>query len=96
VRATGRPIFLSDIPVHREQNPMRCTYFDAESDQLLASAIANQWADLHLGPEIKIEKSARVELADQVLKSGKVFIDIAREALLINELKLKGNSRNAT
>lgn len=81
VRATGRPIFLSDIPVHREQNPEHCTYFDAESDQQLAAAIVGQWASLTAGPNTVSEVDAQQALAERILNSARVFCDIARTAL---------------
>jgi len=81
VRATGRPIFLSDIPVHREQNPEHCTYFDAESDQQLALAIAGQWDSLTAGPDTVSEAAAQQALEERILNSARVFCDIARTAL---------------
>lgn len=81
VRATGRPIFLSGIPVHQEQNPERCTYFDVESDQQLAAAIASQWTGLLPGPDHICEAKAQRELEARILNSARVFCDIARTAL---------------
>lgn len=81
VRATGRPIFLSNIPVHLEQNPAHCTYFNAESDQQLAAAIASQWSDLLAGPDLVSEAEAQQELEARILNSARVFCDIARTAL---------------
>lgn len=87
VRATGRPIFLSNIPVHLEQNPAHCTYFDAESDQQLAAAIASQWSGLLAGPDTVSETSAQQALETRILNSARAFIDVAREALHINEFQ---------
>lgn len=81
VRATGRPIFLSDLPVHREQNPAYCTYFSPESDEQLAATIASQWNDLRSGPDPVNEEKARDELESRVLGSAHVFYEIARLAL---------------
>jgi glycosyltransferase involved in cell wall biosynthesis len=81
VRATGRPIFLSDIPVHKEQNPQDSTYFDAKSDQQLASEIASQWNGLLAGPDPVKETSAQQALETRILNSARVFCDIARTAL---------------
>lgn len=81
VRATGRPIFLSNIPVHQEQNPEHCTYFDAESDQHLACEVARQWPGLLSGPDAVIEANAQQALEARILNSARVFCDIARAAL---------------
>ena len=85
VRATGRPIFLSDIPVHREQNPENCAYFDPESDEQLALLLASQWNGLRVGPDSAAEERAREELDDRILRSGREFCDIARMALDISK-----------
>lgn len=81
VRATGRPIFLSNIPVHQEQNPEHCTYFDAESDHQLAKEIAKQWAGLAPGPNAEIEANAQKAVEARILNSALTFCDIARAAL---------------
>ncbi|WP_158904630.1 glycosyltransferase family 1 protein [Burkholderia sp. L27(2015)] len=81
VRATGRPVFLSDLPVHREQSPERCTYFNPESEQHLASVLAGQWLGLQPGPDYVAEKNAREALQNRILDSARIFCDIARNAL---------------
>ena len=83
VRATGRPIFLSDIPVHREQALDHCFYFLPESDEQLALLLKNQWMDLAPGPDLIAEKRARQGLETRILDSARVFCDIARTALSI-------------
>jgi glycosyltransferase involved in cell wall biosynthesis len=87
VRATGRPIFLSKIPVHLEQNPPHCTYFDAESEQQLAVEIASQWPSLSAGPDPIKEVIAQSDLAEQILSSGQLFVALVQEALNISRLK---------
>jgi len=77
VRATGRPIFLSDIPVHREQCPPRCTYFSPESDEQLASLLAEEWNRLQPGPDSHAEEKARQEVEIRIQNSGRTFCDIA-------------------
>lgn len=83
VRATGRPIFLSNIPVQLEQNPEHCTYFDAESEQQLTAAIADQWDGLTPGPDTVNEAAAQQALEERILNSARVFCDIARTALSV-------------
>lgn len=83
VRATGRPIFLSDIPVHREQAPQHCTYFAPESDAQLAAAVAAAWPMLSPGPDAAAEAAARQNVEQRILASARGFCDIARAALEI-------------
>jgi glycosyltransferase involved in cell wall biosynthesis len=89
VRAIGKPIFLSDIPVHREQNPDHCIFFDAESDRQLAFKIASHWHNLMGGPNPEAEKRAKEELADLVLSSGRNFVKLAHQAIHISMMNQK-------
>jgi len=83
VRAVGRPIFLSDIAVHREQAPDRCTFFPPQSDEALAGALAAQWEGLSPGPDAAAEAAARALVASRILASARKFCEIAREARTI-------------
>lgn len=80
-RAAGRPIFLSDLPVHREQAPPGCTYFEPLSDEALAQALRERWAGLAAGPDAAAEDAAREAMASRILRSARTFGDIARQAL---------------
>ncbi len=84
VRATGRPIFLSDIPVHREQNPPHCSYFNPESDEQLAEILACQWGTLRPGTDVRAESEARQDMETRTLNSAHVFCEIANMALDIS------------
>ena len=44
-RAIGNPIFISDIPVHREQAP-QSNLFSPLSDSILADLLYNHWPSL--------------------------------------------------
>ncbi|OWV92179.1 glycosyltransferase [Rhizobium sp. R635] len=80
VRAVGRPIFLSDLPVHREQAPSRCFYFDPQSDEELAGLLAERWEQLPPGPDAEMERKSRAEMQGLLLNSAREFCDIARQA----------------
>lgn len=80
-RAIGRPIFLSDLPVHREQDPAHCTYFDPHDASDLAAKLAAAWAGLVPGPDRASELAARREMEGRILDAGRVFHDIARQAM---------------
>lgn len=83
VRAVGRPIFLSNLPVHKEQCPESCTYFDPEIGEQLAAVIANQWNELQVGPDPIAEKKAQRKLEGRILNSARMFCDITRMALTV-------------
>jgi len=40
----GKNIILSDIPVHREQSPERCIYFDSSNAGELANIVLDIWS----------------------------------------------------
>lgn len=83
VRATGRAIFLSDIPVHREQALNRGVYFVPESDEQLASLLSQQWGSLTPGPDPLAEETARQALDLLILDSAREFVAIAQTAVSI-------------
>lgn len=60
-------IFLSDLPVHREQNPQNVYYFDPYDEQSLAQAFLSQ--------RINIRK---VDYCDNVIAFGEAFVNIVK------------------
>jgi len=81
VRAIGRPIFLSDLPVHREQAPARCTFFVPASADDLAVKLEIQWPKLQAGPDYPAEQRSRQALEDRIIRSGREFMNIVRSSL---------------
>jgi hypothetical protein len=60
-RALGKRIFVSDIPVHREQNPDDAMYFDPDNAEELADLIEGEWPHLAPGLDPGRERRARDE-----------------------------------
>lgn len=81
VRAVGRPIFLSDLPVHREQAPDRCWYFDAATEEDLARLLAAEWDALRAGPDTAAESAARDAMRALWLNSAREFCAIVHTAM---------------
>jgi hypothetical protein len=81
VRAVGRPIFLSDIPVHSEQSPPRSIFFTPESAEDLATLLAANWPTLQPGPDHATEQKARSAVNRQNHASAVEFKNIAMAAL---------------
>lgn len=84
IRATGRPIFLSDLPVHREQSPDRCEYFDPLDERHLAELLGSKWPELKPGPDPDAEQQASVITRSRIEEAARGFIEIARSAMQIN------------
>jgi glycosyltransferase involved in cell wall biosynthesis len=76
-RCIGKPIILSDIPVHIEQNPPNSEYFDHTSSESLAQAMAKWWKALSPGPNAGQEATAREKNRTDVREFAKKFLEIA-------------------
>jgi glycosyltransferase involved in cell wall biosynthesis len=82
-RALGKRIFVSDIPVHREQNPHDALFFDPNNPEQLADLIEGEWPHLEPGPDLVRERRARDEQPKLIDDFAYRFVDIvarAREA----------------
>ena len=77
-RALGRPCLLSDLPVHREQNPPGARFFPPESAEALAGLIAELWEHGTPGPDLEAEAAARETARAQQLAFGREFLELAR------------------
>jgi glycosyltransferase involved in cell wall biosynthesis len=75
-RAFGKKVYVSDIPVHREQDPPHARFFDPCSSDELAALIAEDWESLTPGPDRGREGSARSAQAARAIDFGRRFLDI--------------------
>lgn len=79
-RMLGKTIFLSDIAVHREQNPLDALYFAPQSVEALVGAIASVWDGLAQGGSRENEAVARRLQGSLVTDYARDFMRIADEA----------------
>jgi len=82
-KSTGKRLLLSDLEVHREQNPPAAAYFDRHDAKDLASKLAEIWANAPSGPDCELEQRARTELPARMQEFSNTFLSIAREAMNI-------------
>ncbi len=80
-RALGKPIFLSDLPVHREQDPPEARFFAPRDAAALADLIAADWETLAPGPTLDHERAAREIHSARVRNYGEAFVQIAGGAM---------------
>jgi glycosyltransferase involved in cell wall biosynthesis len=78
-RCLGKTIFLSDIPVHREQNPPKGIFFPPDSPEALKGILGEWWDKLAPGPDLEKEAGARTKALEEVTSFGYRFLEIARE-----------------
>ena len=79
-RALGKKIILSDIDVHREQNPLGAVFFEKGNADDLSSRLLSSWQNADLGLNLSLEKEARSCAKDLGLKYARNFIEILKEA----------------
>lgn len=75
-RAFGLPGLLSDIPVHREQNPPGAAFFDAEDPNALAGLMTSWWSNR---PERMSAEAARTAQARVIADAARSFLAIAED-----------------
>lgn len=85
-KSLGLPIILSDIPVHREQNPDQGVYFHTEDAESLAHIMWKVWnSNCNYDRHIKLI-SARLTLNQRKLEFGKQY-----ENIILKTINLDAN-----
>lgn len=80
-RVLGKACLLSDIAVHREQNPPGARFFSPESAEELAALLEDGWAHLTPGPDLAAEQVARERARERIAEVGRTFLAIADSAV---------------
>ena len=80
-KAMGKIILLSDIPVHREQNPKRAFFFAPNNGEALADRMLEAMDAYDAAHEKREREIAARELDDRVLQFSATYAEIAKEAL---------------
>ena len=80
VKSIGKTIVLSDIAVHREQNPKSAVYFDPNDASSLSEILMHQWNDAVSGPSKELEAYSRSNLPIRLKAFADTFVAIMREA----------------
>lgn len=82
-RSVGKRLVLSDIPVHREQDPPTSLYFDPHNPEQLAQILVDLYHTLSPGPDLDLEELARRQLPERMKVFAHTFVDVACEAVSI-------------
>ncbi len=75
-RALGKRMYVSDIPVHREQQPPNAVFFRLGDAEQLAELVGKDWPDLKPGPDSKSESEARRQQQGRTLIFARTFLQI--------------------
>jgi glycosyltransferase involved in cell wall biosynthesis len=79
-RVLGKPCLLSDIPVHREQNPPEAQFFDPHSAKSLADLLAQTWDSRKAGMDAEGEAEARRSAEARIIEVGRTFLEITERS----------------
>ncbi len=77
--ALGKRVIISDIPIHREQDPPDATYVPPDDPSALASALASAWRRIQPGHVPEREQRARVDAARKLESYGAAFTALMYE-----------------
>lgn len=79
-KSLGKRLLLSDLAVHREQDPPGAVFFDRADPEDLAAKLRIIWEGASPGPDRALEKAAQDALPGRMRQFGEAFLAIAREA----------------
>ncbi len=79
IKSLGKRMILSDIPVHREQNPPQSIFFDPADANALAECLARVWIGTTPGPDRELEAQARANLPGRVLLFARTLMQVVHE-----------------
>jgi len=82
-RSLGKPIVLSDIDVHKEQEPPDARFFRTGDAEALAEAVLALWTAGAPGPRGETEAVAREQSVERATAFARRFIGTARDAIRV-------------
>jgi glycosyltransferase involved in cell wall biosynthesis len=80
-KSVGKSVILSDIPVHREQNPPQVTFFDPRDPKVLADCLVKVFDQKRPGPDHELEASARASWPLRAMDFGRAFVEIVQDVV---------------
>ena len=80
-KSVGKQIILSDIPVHREQDPPQAVLFDPHDPEALADCLVMTFDEKSPGPDYELETLARERLPTRTREFGQTFVEIVQEVV---------------
>lgn len=79
----GKPVIISDIPVHREQDHPQARYFDPRDASALAALMKSAWETWPAGVHEDSETAALEGLKRRTAEFGRRYIEIVREVAML-------------
>ena len=72
-KSIGKNCILSDLAVHREQNPPDSVYFPVNDANILAELMHENWQKRNGGKDTELEEAARKALPERIKDFGKTY-----------------------
>jgi glycosyltransferase involved in cell wall biosynthesis len=79
-RSLGKRTILSDISVHREQQPPRAVYFDPKDPAALAERMIEAWSTYDAAADARAAEEAAQKLPERTRRFAETYQSIASEA----------------
>ena len=80
VKSVGKSMIVSDIEVHKEQDPPASLFFDPKSHEELSTSLVDVFNECKPGPDAKLEAAARGALHGRMAEFGRRLVSVAAEA----------------
>jgi len=80
-RLLGRPLVLSDLPSHREQDPPGARYFAPDDAETLAGHLSAVWEEGEPGPDREVEAASLAAAPQRLREYGGRFLRVLEEAI---------------
>ena len=86
-KSLGKNMIISDISVHREQNPPDTIYFNPADAKGFSYILKSKWLSSEGGPDYNLEKNSIMDLQIRMKKFGESYIQILNEASSLPKIK---------
>ncbi|MBI5100166.1 MAG: glycosyltransferase family 4 protein [Nitrospirae bacterium] len=93
-KSIGKNLILSNIEVHREQNPPNSIYFDPGSALEMAEILIRKWENSQGGPDSELEENAKRHMENRFHEFGLEYQNIVFECISRSEKSLHRISCN--
>ncbi len=81
-KALGVPLLLSNIPVHQEQSPLICKYFNPSDPKEIADILLSAWTEWQNDNYLKSEQQSANYVQERKKEFAENFLSITKKIML--------------
>ena len=78
-KSLGKKIILSDIEVHKEQNPKNSVYFDPKNEEILSKILENEFLNKEPNNQTSTFEETEADLEKRTNKFGVNYLNLIRK-----------------